>query len=462
MVEYTVGERRLVLLAACLAGFITPLLSTMMNLSLVAIGEEFSVGSHELAYVNTAYLLSSVIFMVPLSKLADIIGKRRMFVIGLLVTLAAVVLASLSPSFWWLIACRAMMGAGAAATTSISISLLTDVYPGSMRGLAIGLQSMCVYIGLASGPPIGGTLNDVIGWHALFLIVVPLAAGSLICISMFRHEVSPDEGEPFDSKGAVLYGSGLCLAMLGVINITEAWALPLLVVGIVLIGAFARWQTRIPNYLLNVRLFRSRVFAGSCIAAFLLYAASYSVSYFLALYLQSIGAMTATEAGLVMLVQAAVQAVCSVYFGRMSDRVRDKRVLPSAGAAITAVGVSLFLLYGTELDLPLVLATMFLVGFGLGMFASPNTSVIMGSVPKTETGEASAMVGVMRQTGMTVSMAIAMLFITLEMGSADDIVPANYGSFVDVIHMSFAVCLAMCIVGLIASLLRGSETRADV
>lgn len=240
MEGYTVTERRLVLLAACLAGFITPLLSTMMNLSLVAIGDEFSVGSHELAYVNTAYLLASVIFMVPLSKAADIIGKRRMFVIGLLVVLAAVLLASLSPSFWWLIGCRAMMGAGSAATTAISISLLTDVYPGTMRGFAIGLQSMCVYIGLAGGPPLGGALNDLIGWHALFLIVVPLALGSLICVSMFRHEVAPDSGEPFDSMGSVLYGAGLLLAMLGMINITEAWALPMLIAGIIIIAMFAR------------------------------------------------------------------------------------------------------------------------------------------------------------------------------------------------------------------------------
>lgn len=447
------------LVAACLASFVTPLLSTMMNLSLVSIGEDFSVGSHELAYVNTSYMLATAIFMVPLSRLADIIGKKRAFMIGESVVLVASLLASISPSFLWLVGCRTLMGAGAAVTVSVSISMVTDVYPPGMRGLAIGLQTMCTYVGLAGGPPLGGALNDMIGWHALFLIVVPLSLGSLVCMSMFRHEISPDAGSPFDGRGSVLYGTGVLLSMMALINMTEAWALPVLLIGIAVIWLFARQQARIPNYLLNVRLFRNRDFTGPVIATFLSYAASYSVSYFLALYLQSVGALDSTQAGMLMLIQASVQSVCTVYFGRMSDRVRNKHLLPVAGATVTTVGVSLFLFYGTEMDLALVVATMLLVGTGLGMFSSPNTSVAMGSVPADETGEASAMVAVMRSIGAVVSLAIAMMFISVCMGSADDLVPENYGSFVDAIHMSFAVCLAMCIACILASAVGGRDSN---
>ena len=123
---------------------------------------------------------------------------------------------------------------------------------------------------------------------------------------------------------------------------------------------------------------------------------------------------------------------------------------------LTGLGVATFLLYGTELQLPLVLATMVTVGLGVSMFSAPNTSVIMGSVPREETSEASAMVSVMRQTGMMVSMGVAMLFISVIMGGADNLVPENYGVFVDVMHISFGVCLVMCVVGMVASLLRGS------
>lgn len=458
---FTDAERRRLLIAACLAGFVAPLLSTMANLSLVSIGEEFDAGSHLLAYVNTAFLLASVIFMVPLCRLADIRGKRKVFLAGLVVVIVACVLAFLSPSFWWLVACRAMMGAGSAALSSSSISLITDAYPPEHRGGALGLQTMCVYVGLAVGPPLGGVLNDAIGWHALFLLVVPIALASVACMSTVRFDIAPMEGRPFDTRGAVLYGAGIALTMGGVINLPDALALAMLAVGLVLVGLFVRSQLRTADHLLNVRLFRSRVFGGSCLAAFLSYAASYSISYFMALYLQSIGAMTATEAGMMMLIQAGIQAFLTPIFGRMSDRVADKRILPTAGMTLTALGVSTFMLYGTEADLSLIVVTMVLVGVGNGMFSSPNTSVVMGAVRRSETSEASGIVAVMRQTGMMVSMGIAMMFISLIMGGSDNLVPENYGLFVDVIHISFAVCLAMCVVGIAASALRGRETRAD-
>ena len=137
-------DRKLVLLACCLAGFITPLLSTMMNLSLVNIGEEFGAGSHMLAYVNTAFLLSSVVFMVPMAKFGDIHGKKRTFILGVAIIAVACLMAPFSPSFWFLIGCRVIMGLGSACIVTTSISMITDVYPHEHRGGAIGLQTMCV------------------------------------------------------------------------------------------------------------------------------------------------------------------------------------------------------------------------------------------------------------------------------------------------------------------------------
>ncbi len=449
------SEMRIVLIACCVSSFITPLLSTMMNLSLVSVGEEFQVGSHLLAYVNTSFLLASVIFMVPLARVADIFGKKRTFIAGLITVLIGCILAAFSPSFWWLIACRVMMGAGAAALSVTSISLITDIFPGNMRGAAIGLHTTCVYIGLAAGPPLGGVLNDFLGWHSLFMVVIPLAIVSMICIGMFRYEMAPGEGSKMDTLGSFLYGVSILFAMCGVMNMTQPWAVPSLILGIIALMLFVRRQMRIPNRMLNVGLFRNRVFAGSCLAAFLNYAASYSISYFLALYLQSIGALTATESGTLMLTQAAVQALFTAYFGRLSDRLSDKRILPTMGMLLTAVGVAMFLFYGVEADIILVFATLVIVGLGAAMFSAPNTSTIMGSVPRELTSEASAMVSVMRQTGMMISMGVAMLFIDVLMGGSDNLVPENYGLFVDVIHYSFAVCLLMCIVGTVASLMRG-------
>lgn len=457
---YSQGERHLVLLACSISGFITPLLSTMMNLSLVGIGSEFSVGSHDLAYVNTAFLLSSVIFMVPLAKVGDIFGKRRTYMAGLVVIFTACVLAIVSPSFWFLIMCRVLMGTGAAAITCTSMSMVVDVYPPRNRGGAIGIQTMCVYIGLAAGPPLGGVLNDLVGWHNVFFVVLPLALVSLVLMSRFDGEICPDEGGRFDSKGSVLYALAILLTMGGVINLPETWAMIATVIGLVVLVLFVRSQTSCPHRLLKTSLFRNRVFSGACIATFLSYAASYSISFFLALYLQHIGGLTATEAGIMMLVQPAIQAVGTPAFGRLSDRIADKRILPTTGMLIIAAGLFSMMTFGMDTPFVQIVITMMVVGVGFCFFSAPNTSVIMGSVGRTDTGEASAMTSVMRQTGMMVSMGIAMVFITVIMGSADNITPETYGDFLDVLMYSFGTCFVMCIVGAFLSMLRGSE-KAD-
>ncbi len=456
--DYTDSERTRLLIASCVAGFITPVLSTMISLSLTSIGEDFGVGSHDLAYLNTMFLLSCVLFMVPLARLADIYGKRRFFILGLLLTAVGCLLAAVSPSFTWLMMCRIIAGAGSAALVSSSISLVVDVYPPEKRGSALGIQTMCTYLGMAAGPPLGGVLNQFLGWQSLFYFIVPIALVGAILMMTFRHEIRPMEGRSFDVVGTVLYGFGIVLAMGGLLSLPETWAYIAIVVGVVLIAAFARWESRTKDRLLNVHLFRSRVFAGSNVAAFLNYAACNSISYFMALYLQSIGELTSSEAGMLMLVQAAVQAILTPIFGRLSDRVKDKRILPTVGMAICAVGVSLFLFYGTEMNIYLVLATMLVVGTGNGIFSTPNTSVVMGASPPDQTGEASGALSVMRQSGMMLSMGIAMLIISTIMGSTDNLVPENYGLFVDVIHLSFTICVIMCIVGVIVSALRGKGT----
>ncbi|MBR2254565.1 MAG: MFS transporter, partial [Candidatus Methanomethylophilaceae archaeon] len=121
------SDVRKVIVACCVAAFVTPLMSTMMNLSLVGIGDEFGQGSHNLAYVNTAFLLSSVIFMVPAAKISDILGKKRMFITGLAIVLASCILGFFAPGFWFLIVCRALTGLGSSFIVSTSVSMNTDI-----------------------------------------------------------------------------------------------------------------------------------------------------------------------------------------------------------------------------------------------------------------------------------------------------------------------------------------------
>ncbi len=461
METYTDAEKKRLMIACCAAAFITPLLSTMMNLSLDALGKEFSVGSHSLGYVNTAFLLASVVFMVPLSRMADITGKRRMFIAGIATIAVSCLLAPFSTEFWMIVLFRGLIGVGAAAVTSTSVSLITDVFDRQRRGWAIGINTTCVYVGLALGPFVGGILNDLLGWRSLFFVIIPFAIVAVVLMQSFKHEIAPFAGKRLSLKSSVVYGLAILLSMGGVINLPETWAVVTLVVGLVLLAVFIRLQVVSEDRILDVRLFRNRMFSGSCIAAFLNYASSYSVSFFLALYLQSLQGMSATEAGTLMLIQPAVQAVLTPFFGKRSDFVADKRILPTAGMLVIAVGVASIAFYDISTPMWVIMLTMVIIGFGFALFSAPNTSVIMSSVPAKDTGEASAMISVMRQTGMMVSMGIAMTIISVVMGSADNIVPETYGDFIQVMQISFAICTAMCLVGAVTSMMRGKNTDLE-
>ena len=459
---YSEKEARAVVLACYISGFIAPLLSTMMNLSLVNIGEEFDVGSHDLAYVNSAFLLTSVIFMVPFARLADIIGKKRMFIIGLTIVVIGCFVACLAPDFWFVVIGRGIIGCGAASLATVSISMLTDVTPKNRRGTVMGYNTMFIYMGLSLGPVIGGALNDLIGWRLLFLITVPLAAASIILITTgFKGEISADPNGVFDTRDSILYGIAVLLTMGGVMNLPATWAIIAVIIGIIFMILFVRSQIGNADCLLNMDLFKYWPFTGSCIAAFMSYASSYSISFFLALYLQSIGQLSSTEAGIVMVTQPLIQCICSPFFGKLTDRMENKIILPTVGMILTSISLAIYISFTLDTPVYMVFVSMAIGGIGFAMFSAPNTTLIMSAVPPSHSSEASGVLAVMRQTGMIVSMGIAMFFITTIMGSMDNLRPETYEAFLQVMSYSFMVCLAMCIVGMITSAFRGQKNASD-
>lgn len=451
MVEY--NERMgLTLLAATSAGsFITPLMSTSMNLSLMSIGSEFGIGSHDLAYVNTMFLLGSVIAMVPCARMADLKGLKKTFIVGLLILAVCSVLSMVSPSFEFLLLMRFLIGIGASMGTITSMALLTYVFPVTRRGWAIGVNTTFVYIGLSIGPTAGGLISDYLGWRAIFAVVLLITVFTLYRISKFDSEIVPCPEGRMDWKGGVLWGMMILLLMSGLMNITTEWGPVAAVVGTVLLFALAIYLRRAPEPVLSTSMFSNRSFTKACIAAFMNYAASYSITFFMALYMQSIGNLSASEAGLLMLIQPFMQVLLTTRMGALSDRIENKRLLPTLGMAITCAGIALFLFLGTEFSLPYMVVTMLVVGVGLGTFSSPNASFMMSVVEPSQRSEASGLVSIVRQTGMMVSMSISMAMISVTMGSTDNLTPETYGLFVDVIHYVFAVCVAMCVVGAVCS-----------
>ncbi|AMK14074.1 MFS transporter [methanogenic archaeon mixed culture ISO4-G1] len=355
---------------------------------------------------------------------------------------------------------RAIIGVGASSLAMVSISILTDVVPPERRGTAIGYQTMFVYMGLSFGPALGGALNDLVGWRLLFLITVPMAvASTIIILTGFHKEIAVDKDGSFDLRNSVLYGAAMLLSMGGVMNLPAVWAAVCVVIGILLLALFVRSQINNSRCLLNMGLFKNWTFSGSCLAAFMNYASSFSISFFLALYLQSIGGLTATEAGLLMIVQPVVQCIFTPFFGKLTDRISNKIILPTVGMILTSICILTYVFYTLDTPKYVVAMSMVIGGFGFAMFSAPNSTLIMSSVPKEHSSEASAVLSVMRQTGMMVSMGIAMTYITVIMGSTDNLGPETYGLFLQVLELSMITCFIMCIIGTIASISRGKPKQ---
>ncbi|MFA7153062.1 MAG: MFS transporter, partial [Methanoregulaceae archaeon] len=305
------ATRRIVLLIAAIASFITPFDGSAVNIALPGIGADFLMDAVTLSWVSTAYLLSTAVLLVPFGKLGDIYGRKRVFQIGITVFTAASFFISLSTGPVMIIAFRAVQGMGSAMIFGTSLAMLTSVYPPGIRGKALGISIGAVYLGLSLGPFIGGYLAGVLGWRSIFYVNIPLGiAVILVTVLKLPGEWKEQRRETFDLFGSVLYGTALVLGMYGLSILPTYPGFAFILTGIVIAGIFARYELRIENPVLNISLFtKNRVFAFSNLAALINYSATYAVTFLLSLYLQITRGFSPMTAGTVLVIQPVVQAV---------------------------------------------------------------------------------------------------------------------------------------------------------
>ncbi len=454
---FTRAEKLTVLAAACTAIFINPLVGSMLNLALTAIGDDLGCSTHQLGWLTSVYFIASVMAMMPAAKLSDIYGKKRIFMLGICIAVAGLILSSTSRDIYMLYLYRAFTGLGTAMISCNSVSMISDVYLRNERGMALSVNTACVYIGGSIGPTLGGVITEFLGWRALFIVMIPLLVVSLFFISRFKHNIKSTPDSKFDSKGAAVYMTGVLVTMLGVLSLPEMYAFAMIGIGASVMVGFVLLERGTERPLMDLRLFRNSRFSRSLTALFLNYASSWSISFFLSLYFQSIGAMTPSEAGMVLMIQPLFQVIVTLSVGRFIDSV-DYRILPTVGMGVLCVSLGMMMFIGTEPNLPYACLCLALAGIGFGLFSSPNTTATMSYVHPTEYNEASGMISTMRQTGMMVSMATATCLIAIYMGSSASLTEENYSVFIDIMRYTWAICIVYNLVGMVFSWFRGKSS----
>jgi EmrB/QacA subfamily drug resistance transporter len=452
-------NKRSVLLVAAIAAFLTPFMGSAINIALPTIGAEFRADAISLGWVGTAYLLAAAVFLVPMGRLADIHGRKRIFLFGVSVYAVSTLLSAAATSMPMLIVCRAVEGVGSAMIFGTSMAILTSVYPPAQRGQALGINVAAVYVGLSVGPTVGGILTQALGWRSVFLATMPLALLVIVvALRYLKGEWAEARGDRFDLVGSGIYALGLVALMYGFSQLPEAAGFWLVALGLGGLVAFVAWEARAASPIVDLGLFRhNTVFALSNLAALLNYSATYAVAYLLSLYLQYIKGYSPQGAGLILICQPVVQATFSPLAGRLSDRVQP-RIVASIGMALTVAGLALLSAVGQTTPLSYVVGALVLLGLGFAFFSSPNTNSIMSSVDRRLYGVASGMVSTMRLLGQMLSMGTAMLVFALIMGRVE-VTPASYDRFISSVRLLFAVFAVLCTAGVFASLARGKVRR---
>jgi len=448
--------QRITLTMVLLNAFTTPLMLSGVNVALPSIATDLSMSAVMMSWIPMAYLMASAMFVLIFGRLADMVGRKRVFLIGISSVIITSLIAAFAVNSTMLIAGRFLQGMSAAMLYATQVAIVSSVFPPEKRGRAIGLTISTIYLGLTIGPAIGGYVIDSFGWRASFLMHIPLAIIVFIIGTRFvKGDWRSDERGRFDLFGALIYIFSILLICIAVSSLPRLFSFILLGLSLLGFTFFFLFENAHKHPILNVSLFfTNRIFTFSCLASLIIYTATFANVVQVSLYLQYLKGLSATTAGIIMMCQPLTMALFSPLAGRLSDKV-EPRYLATTGMAISCGGLLLLsnLQVGSSIDY--LIAALVITGFGFSLFSSPNVSAIMGSVEKRSLGSANGVVATMRIFGQMTSMALVTLVFALMLGSVE-IQTSNYQELEKAIRLIFTLAACLCLPGLYFSIARGN------
>lgn len=388
----------------------SPLDASIANVALPTIGRAFHTPVDYTEWVLIAYMLVTSSTLVLFGRLGDVWGQKRVYVIGFAVFGAASAACAFAPSFWALVAARAVQGLGSAMLMSSSPAIITDTFPSSERGRAIGLNGAAVAVGLSLGPLAGGMIVTYWDWRWIFLINVPISIVALM-MAAFVLRREHHRREPFDLTGAAIAFTTLFALSLA-LSRAHAWGwsspLTLGLLAYALLGtvAFIAIERRVRAPMLDLRLFRNRTFAFSVLAATLYFCAMYCVVFTVPLTAQVSLHRNALQAGLLLLPISVLNVVLAPVAGALSDRV-PARYVSTAGAICFFAGSLILALQPAHPAVWILYVGLFIAGAGTAVFSQPNNSTIMGHAPPNRRGIAAGILATARTTGQLLGVCVA-------------------------------------------------------
>ncbi|MDL1895990.1 MFS transporter [Anaerolineae bacterium CFX7] len=444
----------IVLVCVGIGTFMSALDASVANIILPVVSRDFGASVTTVEWVVTIYLVVVSGWLLTFGRLGDMFGNKSLYVTGFGIFTASSLLAGLALNVYVLILFRVSQALGAAMLFSNSPAILTKNFPAEQRGQALGLQATMTYLGLTVGPSLGGWLTEQFSWHAVFFINVPIGLlGILMAVRFIPRETRSARRERFDILGAILFTIGM-IALLLALNQGAEWGwtspltLGLFTGAMIIFGAFIAVERRSEFPMLDLALFRVRLFSASTATAMMNYICLYMIIFLLPFYLIQGRGYSPQDAGLILTAQPLIMIFAAPLSGILSDRI-GSRILATLGMTILAGGLIWLARLGAESSVSDIVIPLAVVGLGTGIFVTPNNSALMGSAPRQRQGIAAGVLAAARNVGMVLGVGLAGAIFSTVAGasSAPD---ALYAS----VTASFLVAAGIAALGALTSAVR--------
>lgn len=440
-------SRSFALILAVLASFLTPFVGSSINIALPQISQELSINALIMGWIPTAYLLVLAVLLIPVGRFSDIYGRKKVFMVGIIVFTISSFLAGFSTSGEILLLFRVIQGIGSAMIFANVNAMVASVFPVMERGRALGIAVTGAYLGLFLGPFLGGILTDNLGWRSIFFFNVPLGIITTWAAYQLKEEWRPALGENFDIKGTIILGISLIMVVMGLTQLPEIEGAIILIIGLLVGLIYYLYQNRIETPVFDLNIFKNRVFGFNSLATLISYTASYPLIFLLSLYLQYALKLNPATAGLVLSVQPLFVTLLSTYAGKLSDK-KDSRKLAALGMSLISISTFALAFFNTYVWEIIVILS--LMGTGFALFGTPNNNIVFSSVKKKYFGVAGASLSTMRVVGQLMGMAFSLLLLNVFIGGTF-IGPENIDLFKLCIQISFVLFGILCLVAILVT-----------
>lgn len=449
-------NRWLILVILNLFTFMATLDGSIVNIALPVVSRELRLPVAQTEWIVTAYLMTICAGILFFGKLGDIVGKIKIFRLGMMIFTVGSLLCGLSSSLTAIVASRLVQALGASMTMANSQGIVTDIFPGSERGKALGLTGTFVSLGIIAGPSLGGLILSGLGWEYIFYVNVPVGLAALaigwrkLPSDLTRLKVK------IDAAGSAMFTVFILILFAGLLlgqqyGYDQPWIIISLVGSAIVFVYFIRFEKRTVSPLLQLSMFRNPLFSLSILCGFLVFVSNSCFNIIAPFYVQDILGLTPSRAGLLMMLFPIVMVVVAPLSGALSDKIGSELLTFIGLIVLVAAQLGMARLHGDS-SIALAGAWMALLGLGSGLFQSPNNSLVMSKVPKTQLGIAGSINALIRNVGMVagITLATTTLFSVMSAKAGSRI--KDFGSaspdlFLAGMHVVFLAASAICMAG---------------